>query len=166
MNNKLVPILLPEEQLSLAISFAAEQHHGQMDKGGMPYICHPIAVMKSLLTDDMEFMAGMVMHDLSEDKGIPFERYRQMGFSEKVVNIVDGMTKRPGESVNQYLTRARLNPFVIKGKKKDIRHNMDPERMKGMRKKDMDRTIKYVYMYYMLENPETKLDPAWDMVAA
>lgn len=61
--------LTPNQQLALAISLAAEGHIDQVDKGGKPYILHPIKVMHYLKTEDMELMAIGIMHDHGEDCG-------------------------------------------------------------------------------------------------
>ena len=51
--------------LQKAISIAVEAHEGQVDKGGNPYILHPLRVMMSLRTID-EMIVG-VLHDVVED---------------------------------------------------------------------------------------------------
>jgi guanosine-3',5'-bis(diphosphate) 3'-pyrophosphohydrolase len=40
----------------------------------MPYICHPLAVMISLNTDDQEVMAIAVLHDIVEDCKVSYEQ--------------------------------------------------------------------------------------------
>ena len=51
--------------LEKAIKIAAEAHTGQVDKGGNPYILHPLRVMLSLETEE-ERIVG-VLHDVVED---------------------------------------------------------------------------------------------------
>ncbi len=51
--------------LQKAISIAVEAHKGQTDKGGSPYILHPLRVMMSLETEE-EMIVG-VLHDVVED---------------------------------------------------------------------------------------------------
>ena len=138
-----------KQQLSDALAFAAMCHKGQFDKGGFPYILHPIRVMQLLDTEDQELMAIAVLHDVVEDCGITFDDLRKT-MSERVVLGVDALTKRPGETVNQNIIRIRNNPDARQVKLADLQHNMDPQRLKGMREKDMLRMNKYVYMYYML----------------
>ena len=155
-----------ERQLSRAISFAAERHINQMDKGGKPYILHCLAVMMGLNTDDPLHMAGAVLHDVVEDQGVTFERLRVLGFDEEVIAIIEGMTKRPGETVNEYIRRARTNPKVVQTKLSDLRHNMDPTRLKGMAEKDMVRMNKYAYMYHMLDKGYVEFSKEFDEVEA
>lgn len=40
------------ELLSKAIHLATNAHHGQFDKGGNPYILHPLTVLDLLNTND------------------------------------------------------------------------------------------------------------------
>lgn len=56
-------LLSVNEELALAISLAAQGHIYQRDKGGKPYILHPIKVMHYLKTTDMQLMAIAIMHD-------------------------------------------------------------------------------------------------------
>ena len=51
--------------LEKAIKIAVEAHTGQLDKGGNPYILHPLRVMLSLETEE-ERIVG-VLHDVVED---------------------------------------------------------------------------------------------------
>ena len=51
--------------LEKAIKIAVEAHTGQVDKGGNPYILHPLRVMLSLNTEE-ERIVG-VLHDVVED---------------------------------------------------------------------------------------------------
>ena len=51
--------------LHRAISIAVEAHQDQYDKGGHPYILHPLRVMNALKTTE-EMIVG-VLHDVVED---------------------------------------------------------------------------------------------------
>ena len=139
-----------KELLSNAILLAAQKHRGQFDQGGMPYILHPLAVMIKLRTEDHEKMAIAVLHDVVEDCGVTYDDLWKQGFGQRVVEGVRGMTKVPGESVNENLLRMMKNPDVVDVKLEDLDHNMDPKRMKGLREKDSIRMNKYMYMYRLL----------------
>jgi len=59
--------------LEKAIKIALEAHIGQVDKGGNPYILHPLRVMLSLNSEE-ERIVG-VLHDVVEDcEGWSWER--------------------------------------------------------------------------------------------
>jgi (p)ppGpp synthase/HD superfamily hydrolase len=59
--------------LEKAIKIALEAHIGQVDKGGNPYILHPLRVMLPLNSEE-ERIVG-VLHDVVEDcEGWSWER--------------------------------------------------------------------------------------------
>ncbi|PSB29764.1 HD domain-containing protein [Chlorogloea sp. CCALA 695] len=51
--------------LTKAISIATSAHKNQVDKGGKPYIEHPLRVMKQMMSDAARIVA--VLHDVIED---------------------------------------------------------------------------------------------------
>jgi guanosine-3',5'-bis(diphosphate) 3'-pyrophosphohydrolase len=58
--------MMKEPQLlETAIFIACKAHQGQNDKGGQPYILHPLRLMNSLATLDEKIVA--VLHDTIED---------------------------------------------------------------------------------------------------
>ena len=54
--------------LHKAIYIAAKAHQGQVDKGGNPYILHPLRLMFSRRNEDERICA--VLHDVIEDTDI------------------------------------------------------------------------------------------------
>jgi (p)ppGpp synthase/HD superfamily hydrolase len=144
-----------KQQLALAINFASTKHLNQFDKAGMPYILHPITVMKYLNTEDQELMAIAVLHDVVEDCNVTFKELEDLGLSERIVAGVRGMTKIPGETVDDNLRRIMETPDVVKVKICDLRHNSELFRLKGIGSKDMERMQKYMYMYFVLTGKTT-----------
>ena len=74
--------------LQKAISIAVKAHEGQIDKGGNPYILHPLRVMMSLRTVD-EMIVG-VLHDVVEDcsdRGFGWERLEEERFSNTISTV-------------------------------------------------------------------------------
>lgn len=84
------------QTLERAIAIAAAAHEGQVDKGGAPYILHPLKVMLRVNTLEERIVA--VLHDVVEDCGISFDDLRKEGFSETVLTAIESVTKVPGES--------------------------------------------------------------------
>ena len=138
--------------LANAIALASEKHKGQFDKGGMPYILHPLKVMHYLKSDDLELMAMAVLHDVVEDTTVTFQDLRVLGMSERVIIGVKALTKMPGQTAEEYLAGIKANPDAIKVKMCDLRHNMDARRLKGISSKDQARLDKYCKMYWELKN--------------
>jgi len=147
------------DRLATAIAFAAKKHENQIDKSGMPYILHPLKVMHYLKTNtDFELMCGAVLHDVIEDCGVTYDELREIGMSERVIDIVRAMTKVPGESADEYITRLKSHPDFIRVKLADLRHNMDARRLKGISEKDAKRMDKYCKMFYELNLALEKIE--------
>lgn len=138
------------EMLSKMISLATERHAGQFDKGGRPYILHPLTVMHRLRTDDEELQCIAVGHDLLEDTFTTAYELRKMGFSERVVNGIDALTKREQQSQDDYRQRVKTNPDASRVKIEDLRHNSDIRRLKGVTEKDVARMVRYHEFYLEL----------------
>jgi (p)ppGpp synthase/HD superfamily hydrolase len=140
-----------KEILAKAIALASEKHMGQFDKGGMPYILHPLKVMHYLKSDDMELMAIAVMHDVVEDSDVTFTDLYSMGFSIRVVETLRLLTKIKGQSHREYVDGIKTNKDAIAVKLADLRHNSDIRRLKGITDKDVARMKKYNEMYIELK---------------
>ena len=139
------------EMLSLALKFATEKHFGQFDKGGNPYILHPLKVMYYLKSDDEELQCIALLHDVVEDCGVTYQELRELGLSERIIAGVKGMTKLPGETYEEAMIRIKSNPDSIRVKLCDLRHNSDIRRLKGVTEKDIKRIEKYQKMYQTLK---------------
>jgi len=135
------------EMLSKMISLATERHAGQFDKGGRPYILHPLTVMHRLRTDDEELQCIAVGHDLVEDTATTSAELRELGFSERVVTGIRDLTKFESLSTREYRNQVAGNPDAIRVKIEDLRHNSDIRRLKGVTEKDVARMIRYHEFY-------------------
>ena len=133
----------PDKNLDLAIKTAVEGHSGQFDRGGNPYILHCLAVMHLVESNESEVRQIAVLHDLIEDTGRTYAQLREAGFSERVIDGVRALTKVPGESYDEYLTRVSANRDAVLVKLADLTHNTDIRRLKGATEKDIQRTAKY-----------------------
>lgn len=146
--------LTPTQELALAIKLAADGHLNQKDKGGSPYILHPIKVMYYLKTDDMQLMAIGVMHDLLEDTEMVAADLVLLGFSQRVINGVVRLTKADNQTPEEYLLGILESYDAIRVKLCDLRHNTDVRRLKGIGHKDLLRIQKYHDMYVRLKQAE------------
>ncbi|EHJ00882.1 hypothetical protein CDLVIII_4370 [Clostridium sp. DL-VIII] len=127
--------------LEEAIIIAASAHQGQVDKGGNPYILHPLAVMLSL-EDETERICA-VLHDVIEDTDITLEYLKKAGFSNEVLIALDALSRRKDESYDEFIDRIIKNKMACHVKLADLKHNMDLSRIKQPSKKDYDRIKKY-----------------------
>lgn len=133
--------------LENAIKFAVLMHSGQYDKGGKPYILHPLKVMHYLKSDDQELQAIAVLHDVVEDCDVTYDDLYNEGMTERVVLAVKALTKINGQSKSEYLSAIKANKDAALVKLQDLRHNTDIRRLKGVSQKDLERVQKYHEMY-------------------
>jgi len=128
--------------LERAIAIAAEAHAGQVDKAGAPYVLHPLRMMLAVVTVEERIVA--VLHDVCEDcPGWDFDRLRREGFSATVLAALDTVTKREGESYEDFVRRAGSNPIGRAVKLADLRDNSDLSRIAEPTACDMERIEKY-----------------------
>lgn len=139
------------EMLNKMLVLATTRHAGQFDRGGNPYILHPLKVMYYLKSNDEELQCIALAHDLVEDTDTTYTELRDMGFSERVVQGIAALTKVPGESYDEYKVRVKANPDAVRVKMADLRHNTDIRRLKGVTDKDLARVEKYHRFYMELQ---------------
>jgi (p)ppGpp synthase/HD superfamily hydrolase len=129
------------QTLERAIAIAATAHAGQVDKGGAPYILHPLKVMLRMSTLEERIVA--VLHDVVEDCDISLEDLRQEGFSEEVLTAIESVTKVPDESYEDFVERAAQNPIGRVVKLADLEENSDLSRIASPSWEDLERIEKY-----------------------
>jgi (p)ppGpp synthase/HD superfamily hydrolase len=132
-----------------AIAIAAQAHKDQTDKAGSVYILHPLRLMMKMKTES-EMMTA-ILHDVvedtrnnSEETKWTFEKLRKYGFSEEVLEALECVTNREGESYEQFIERAAANPIARRVKIADLEDNMDVKRLKTLTDKDAIRIAKYL----------------------
>lgn len=129
------------QTLERAIAIAATAHAGQVDKGGAPYILHPLKVMLRMTTLEERIVA--VLHDVVEDCGVSLDDLRNEGFSEEVLTAIESVTKVPGESYEDFVDRAAQNPIGRVVKLADLEENSDLSRIASPSWEDLERVEKY-----------------------
>ena len=109
-----------------AMNLAYSAHHGQFDKGGVPYIFHPIHLAEEM--DDEISTCVALLHDTVEDTAVTLEELAE-SFPREIVEAVDLLTHRDGVEYFDYVRSIRANPVAVKVKLADLRHNGDPKRI-------------------------------------
>lgn len=127
--------------LERAIAIAARAHAGQVDKGGAPYILHPLRVMLRLFEPREQLVA--VLHDVIEDSPVTLEQLRGEGFSEEVLQALAALTKVEGEDYPGFIRRAAQNPLARRVKRADLAENSDLSRIPEPSEDDRRRLEKY-----------------------
>lgn len=143
------------ELLNMMLVLATNSHAGQYDRGGKPYILHPLAVMQFLNSSDEELQCIALGHDTVEDCGITYQQLKEFGFTDRIIEGIKCLTKVPGESYDEYKAKIKSNPDAVKVKIADLKHNTQIERLKGVTKKDIARMERYFHLYLELVNLES-----------
>jgi len=133
--------------LATMLVIVTNAHDGQFDKGGAPYILHPLKVMHYLKSSDEELMCIALGHDVIEDTSVTYKDLRDAGISERVILGIRAMTKQPGQTLEEYKEQIFASPDAMKVKMADLRHNSDIRRLKGVTEKDIARMAKYHQFY-------------------
>ena len=149
-----------QEQLARAIVIATNIHAGQFDKGGKPYILHPIRLMMQLMFDT-QLATIAILHDAIEDsKGaLTIEDLEEMGFSPRVLSALRLLTHDPKDDyLGVYIVAICGNWDAVRVKRKDLDDNSRITRLKGIRPKDHDRIEKYHKAYLMLTGAKREFE--------
>lgn len=139
--------------LSTCITIAVEAHTGQFDKGGNPYILHPLTVMYRLREKgyDIYTQCVGVLHDVMEDHPEwTEERLLSRGVPQIVIDDLRLMTHDSETDYFDYIEGMRNSIRCLRVKLEDIGHNSDIRRLKGLRKKDFERLERYSKAYVLV----------------
>jgi (p)ppGpp synthase/HD superfamily hydrolase len=128
--------------LDRAIAIAVEGHFGQVDKAGAPYVLHPLRMMLRMSSNDERIVA--VLHDVCEDcPGWTLARLREEGFPDHLIEALNSVTKRDGETYEDFVRRAAANPIGRRVKLADLYDNCDLTRIATRSERDLQRVEKY-----------------------
>ncbi len=129
--------------LQRAIEIAVDAHKDVEDKGGNPYILHPLRVMLSLETEDEKIVG--VLHDVVEDaEEWTFEELETEGFSKDVLEGLRSVTKiSDDENYDEFVQRALANNIGRRVKIADIKDNLDVTRIDELTDRDIARLKRY-----------------------
>ena len=128
------------DTLEDAIILACTAHRGQFDKGGAPYILHPLRVMLGVSGDERRITA--VLHDVVEDSGID-PAVIAARFGDDVAQAVVALSRRDDEDYDAFIERCARNPIARDVKRADIEDNLDLSRLSKITARDRERAVKY-----------------------
>lgn len=127
--------MLYTEMTVRAARIAEQAHRGQYDKGGMPYIYHPLHLAEQM-TDEYTAAAAL-LHDVMEDTDIT-EAELAAQFPPRVMDALRLLTHDPAEDYFDYVKRIRDHPDARAVKLADLRHNSDTSRLNAEDAADPD----------------------------
>ncbi len=134
--------------LERAIEIAAHAHAGQTDKGGHPYILHPLRVMLTVSTPNERIVA--VLHDVVEDTIITSTQLEEAGFSAEIIDAIFALTKTKGEGRLPAAHRTAANAIARVVKLADVADNSDFSRIANPTEKDLARISEYALVRAIL----------------
>ena len=125
-----------------AVYVAMDCHRWEMDKGGYPYIMHPMHLAEQMNDEDSTVVA--LLHDVVEDSDTTFEDLVRYGFTETQIEAIRALTHKEGQDYMDYIRQqVKPNPIAKKVKLADLAHNLDYSRLGTLTDKDLKRMEKY-----------------------
>ena len=119
---------------------AEQQHQGQADKSGKPYILHPTRVAGRMKTPEEEVVGWL--HDVVEDTGLSLAEIEQQ-FGPETANAIDAISRRENEPWGIYLERVKKNQIARSVKISDLIDNSNLSRLDNVTMVDVKRQEKY-----------------------
>lgn len=139
---------MDKHYLDVAIGIARDAHAGQTDKGGAPYILHPLRVMGAVRSGYAK--AAAVLHDVLEDSDWTVERLADAGIPTPVINAVFALTRIEGETYDDFIRRVATDALATEVKLADLEDNMNLTRIPHPTDEDRRRLRKYERAWSML----------------
>lgn len=138
--------------LEVAAGVCMKAHAGQRDKAGKAYFLHPLRVAMRCATDKERIVA--LLHDTIEDSDVTPEYLSELGFSQEIVDAVLSVTKQQGESYEDFVARAKINPIGRVVKILDLEDNLDASRLDSFSTEMAARYTKYVAALRFLQSDD------------
>ena len=136
--------------LERAVVIAVSSHEGQTDKGGHPYILHPLRVMMRVSSEDERIVA--VLHDVLEDTSLSLPYLIKEGLNQSCVDALIDLTRDDNEEYDAFIDRIAQCQLATVVKMADLGDNMDMSRLKTWTRADEKRQAKYQRAYDRLAN--------------
>lgn len=125
----------------IAYNLAKIAHNGAVDKGGNPYINHPIAVASQFSCTYR--ICTAYLHDIVEDTDYTVEMLIDKGIDLRVAEAVRLITHSKSMSYSEYLEILSADSIAVDVKIADMLHNSDLSRIKSFDEKTLSRMQRY-----------------------
>lgn len=134
-----------------AIQIAAQAHEGQVDKGGSPYMLHTLHVASHFLG---ELASIAILKDVIKDSPLTLEGLAAYGFSDRVLDVVETLTRRSGEGWEVYIHRVSKCQDAVAVTLRTLEHAMDLARLPFLEDQTWPRLLRYHTAYRLLAKLE------------
>jgi len=135
--------------LETAIRLAAKVHKGQVDRFGKPYVLHVMRVM--MRGHDFEEQVLGALHDVLERSQLTMEDLAKKGFPPRVLKAMDHITRREGETYEQYIERVMQDNLAIRVKVHDLADKMDLLHVATLSHADLKRYNRQLAAYHRIK---------------
>ncbi|HNC98860.1 MAG TPA: HD domain-containing protein [Myxococcota bacterium] len=142
-----------EHALDRALRLAVQVHSGTVDRAGRPYLLHILQVVTAC-RDDLDAATVAALHDVVEDSSVTCRDLREQGFAAHLVEAVDALTRRDGESYEDSIERASRLALSRKVKLADLESNLDVRRLTQVTSSDLGRLERYRKAWHQLRAME------------
>lgn len=92
-----------------------------------------------------------MLHDLLEDTPHTAEGLRERGYGEEILQALNAVTRRAGESYEESILRSKSNPIARRVKLADLEDNMDLRRVPEVTARDLERLARYRRAWAVLQ---------------
>ncbi|GAA3598937.1 hypothetical protein [Agrococcus terreus] len=130
---------MADDHLDRAVELAARAYDGRTDRQGDPYVAHAIRVMLAMRTDDERAVA--ILHDVFEWGRISLREFVAAKLPKRIVDAVDAMTKREGESLAEHVERILASELAVAVKRADLVDNALEHRLERLPKQQRERLV-------------------------
>ena len=140
------------DQIAAAQELARMKHKHQLDKAGKPYIEHVESVARNVEKSENATDTAVIaawLHDTVEDTPYTLDELRDE-FGASVAEVVHLLTRKNGQSPQEYYSAIKANPDALTVKLADIRDNTHPTRLSRLPQELQDR-LKAKYSFAIQE---------------
>ena len=137
-----------------AMRIAFEVHKDQSDKGGIPYIAHPLHLAEQM--EDENSTIAALLHDVIEDSDGKYsiKKLKEDGFPEEAVEAVKALTHKKNVPYMKYIENIKPNEIARKVKIADLEHNLTISRLGNIDERTSKKLEKYHEAKAFLEEKE------------
>lgn len=126
-----------------AFEVARQAHAGQVDKGGVAYINHPLTIASSV-GEDVSAIIVALLHDVAEDSAITLDDLQAaIPLTAEELDALKLLTHDDATPYLEYVAQIKTNDLAAKVKAADLKHNSDLSRLENPQRKDFERVEKY-----------------------
>lgn len=130
--------------LALATQISISAHFGDTLRSGEDYISHPQHISAQFESKTLRIIS--ILHDAIEDSDWTLDELKELGFSDRIIKGIDGVTKRPGERYFDFIVRCgKSGQDAIDVKIQDLKHNSDNTRYPNITETSKQSRKRHVY---------------------